>query len=326
VTYDAVPSDEMRWPAAKTDPIDAVLDDAVVDDDLLDVAAVVHDIRAAYRPATSLRRSEALAAFTDAHLDADHDPASRKRAARRDGEVLGAVSVARHNERRRRTRTTMLSTLSGFLGTLTGKALLGTAVAAASVGGLHAADVVDLPVLPAHDSHAADSPADGADERAGAASGTPDDDARVAGQMTATEKHAAAEAHAEAVREWTDCVADAAAANGDEAGTDGPFDPRAACGDMPTPGDFGLTDIPVQAADAARAAASDAPAGPGARGATEPTDGGAGTASPRGAQTEQPTSGTAPMQPGAVPGDSRSADGASGGPSGAPAETPGERP
>ena len=42
----------------------------------------------------------------------------------------------------------MLSALSGFVTTLTGKVVLGTAVVATSVGGLHAARVVDVPVLP----------------------------------------------------------------------------------------------------------------------------------------------------------------------------------
>lgn len=42
----------------------------------------------------------------------------------------------------------MLAGVSSFVATVTGKVVLGGAVAAASVGGLHAADVVDVPGLP----------------------------------------------------------------------------------------------------------------------------------------------------------------------------------
>ncbi len=45
-------------------------------------------------------------------------------------------------------RRRMLTTLSGVLATLTGKVVLGTAVAAASVGAAHSAGVVDIPGLP----------------------------------------------------------------------------------------------------------------------------------------------------------------------------------
>lgn len=45
-------------------------------------------------------------------------------------------------------RKRMLTTLSGVLATLTGKVVLGTAVAAASVGAAHSAGVVDVPGLP----------------------------------------------------------------------------------------------------------------------------------------------------------------------------------
>jgi prephenate dehydrogenase len=42
----------------------------------------------------------------------------------------------------------MLSALSAFVTSLTGKVVLGTAVVATSVGGLHAGHVVDVPGLP----------------------------------------------------------------------------------------------------------------------------------------------------------------------------------
>ena len=42
----------------------------------------------------------------------------------------------------------MFAGISAFVATTTGKVVLGTAMAAASVGGAHAADIVDLPLLP----------------------------------------------------------------------------------------------------------------------------------------------------------------------------------
>lgn len=45
-----------------------------------------------------------------------------------------------------------LTAIMSFLATATGKVVAGTAIAATSVGGLHAADVVDLPVLPDRDA------------------------------------------------------------------------------------------------------------------------------------------------------------------------------
>jgi hypothetical protein len=57
-----------------------------------------------------------------------------------------AVSVPANEHLSRRRR--MLSLLSTFVATLTGKVVLGTAVAAASVGAAHAVGVVDVPGLP----------------------------------------------------------------------------------------------------------------------------------------------------------------------------------
>src|SRR5690606_12326549 len=92
---------EMRRIGPDRDPIDAVLRGEDEGDDLLDVAALVHDLRAAYTPAGPLVRGPELAAFTEAHLV---------------------------TERPGRKRHAMLTSLSGFLGTLTGKLVLGTAV------------------------------------------------------------------------------------------------------------------------------------------------------------------------------------------------------
>jgi hypothetical protein len=246
----------MHWTASQTDPIDAALHGELLGGDLLDVATIVRDLQAAYLRRDPMRRSAALAAFTGVHLDGADSPA----VSTDDGVV--PVSVAGHSgdtgdpASTERKRNKMLSTVSGLVGSLTGKAVLGTAVAAASVGGLHAADVVDVPALPDNDRPAVEAPAGGEDstgQGGPAAQGAE-------GQQTAADKQAAAQAHAEAVRQWTDCVAAAASAQGDaETRVTGGFDPRDACGEHPQLGDFGLTDVPSQASDAARQAVAETP-------------------------------------------------------------------
>lgn len=68
------------------------------------------------------------------------------------------------------------------------------------------------------------------------------------GHATGEAKREGAEAYAFAVREWTDCVADATATRGDRSTREeGAFDPHAECGDRPDPTDFGLTEPPAQA-------------------------------------------------------------------------------
>lgn len=58
-----------------------------------------------------------------------------------------------------------MEALLALLSTVAGKAVAGTAIAAASVGGLHAADVVEVPLLPseAQTDVVTDLPADGAE-------------------------------------------------------------------------------------------------------------------------------------------------------------------
>lgn len=238
-----VTSDEMRWISSQTDPVDAVLSGDAHDEDLLDVAAIVHDLRSAYLPEEPLCHRPALAAFTGAHLETDRDRGGSVR----HGVPAAAASIAAQTHRAEpigRTRNKMLSAISGLVATLTGKVFLGTAVAAASVGGLHAADVVTVPALPNNDRPGAEQQFDGE-------AGSPSS-ASAEGQQTAAEKQAAARAYAGAVQEWTDCVADNAAAQGTaETRVTGQFDPREGCGDHPRPEDFGLTNLPSQAADAA---------------------------------------------------------------------------
>jgi hypothetical protein len=294
-----VPSDEMRWGRHHTDPLDAVLGDEPFDEDLTDVAAIVHDLRSAFVTDEPLPRRPALAAFTDAPLD--HDDDLLVAAGRHVGHpAADAAGRPDRLERLGRKRNKMLSALSGFVATLTGKVVLGTAVTAASVGGLHAADVVDVPVLPDNDRQAVEQQADpGNDQVAGDA-----DKADAEGAQLGDDKQAAAEAFTEAIREWTDCVGAEAAAQGDEATrtTEG-FDPRAECGDRPESGEFGLTDVPSQASEAlegtpARGAApvdptATIPTEPGAAAPELPVDPGAGApelpAAPGGVSDELPS-------------------------------------
>lgn len=142
----------------------------------------------------------------------------------------------------------MLSGLSGFLATVTGKVVLTGAVAAASVGGLHAGDVVDVPGLPDNDPPAVEQAENGNNENdVDDQNGDLPDEADK-GQQTAEEKQAAAEAYTTAVQDWADCVSENAAGQGDETtSTTGEFDPRSECDDRPTPQDFGLTEVPDQA-------------------------------------------------------------------------------
>jgi hypothetical protein len=66
----------------------------------------------------------------------------------------------------------MLETLGAFVATLTGKVVLGTAAVAASVGGAHAAGVVDVPGLPDRGTVVVDAPA--VDEAADQSGSRPD--------------------------------------------------------------------------------------------------------------------------------------------------------
>lgn len=227
----------MRRSGSARDPIDAVLRGDGEGRDLLDVAALIHDLRSAYDRAEPLARGPQLTAFT--------------------------VAGGPHAERLERRRHSMLTGLSAFLGTLTGKVVLGTAVTAASVGGLHAADVVDVPVLPDTGPPTEQHDGDG---------GRPDTAGADGANETAEGKAAAAAAYTDAVRSWTDCVAGAAAGQGDaDTRTTGGFDPRDDCGDHPQPADFGLTELPTPAADPA----ADAVAGtPGATRPEPPAPGG----------------------------------------------------
>lgn len=88
-------------------------------------------------------------------------------------------------------RRTMLTSLSTFVATLTGKIVLGTAVAAAGVGSAHAAGAVDVPGLPDRPSVVEEAPPDLPDNAGEPDGGAPDspgvDGSEVADRATSGE-------------------------------------------------------------------------------------------------------------------------------------------
>ena len=93
----------------------------------------------------------------------------------------------------------MSITLSGFVASVAGKVVLGTAVAAASVGGLHASGVVDVPALPDNDRPAAEQQAPAGHDGA-ADSSAPAADAKPAEAAASTEAAPAEAPAAEAAK------------------------------------------------------------------------------------------------------------------------------
>lgn len=241
----------MRWigsPTNPVDPIDAVMDGDVEGGDLLAIAAIVHDLVAAYDRGEPLEVRSELAAFCGTHLatvpgwgvGADEAPTR-----------VGGVAALEHGSRRKRR---MLGRLGGFAGTVAGKVLLTSAVAAAGVGGLHAAGAVDVPALPDR-GRPVEQPEPATDR-------TPRDGADNSQEAPSDANRRATEAYTDAVDDWTDCVAGAASARGDdETRTSGRFDPTAACGEHPRPDDFGLGEVPEQASDRAEGGPGEAPPG-----------------------------------------------------------------
>lgn len=270
----------MRWIGSSTnpvDPIDAVMDGDVEGGDLLAIAAIVHDLVAAYDRGEPLEVRPELAAFCGTHLatgpgwgiGADEAPTR----------AGGVAALERAPGRKRR----MLGRLGGFAGTVAGKVLLTSAVAAAGVGGLHAAGAVDVPALP-DDKNPVERPEPATDR-------TPRDGADHSQQAPSAGNRRATEAYTDAVDDWTDCVADAASVRGDEeTRTSGRFDPTAACGEHPRPDDFGLGEVPEQASDR----------GEGGPGETPPGGTGSGSAGDR---PDTPTDAAGPTSDGAGGGD-----------------------
>jgi hypothetical protein len=129
---DDVAPDEMSLFRPSGDPLDAALR-GVSDDPAVD--ALVSDLRAAYLPDGTRPRSAALAAFAGT---GDGVPVGAVRCRPAAPAVEAPVPVGRR----------VAVAAAAFAATLTGKVVLGGAVAAAALGGLHATDTVDVPLLP----------------------------------------------------------------------------------------------------------------------------------------------------------------------------------
>jgi hypothetical protein len=137
----------MRWSRPQRDPIDALFTDTALDEDLGELAAIVHDLRSAYLPDHELRRSAELAGLTGTSLT-DNGDLLVTAASNADGSALQTAGLPPLRERLDRKRAKMITAIASFVGTLTGKVAIGATVAAASVGGLHATEVIDVPLLP----------------------------------------------------------------------------------------------------------------------------------------------------------------------------------
>ena len=129
-----------------------------------------------------------------------------------------------------------MSFIAGFLATTAGKAAAGTVLAAASVGGLHAAEVVEFPVLP---EQAGEREVETTSEAVGADLGEAPEDTELPaeateGQARADANRTAAGEFTTAMKAWAQCVAAAAPEFEPETETD-EFDPVAACGERPMP-------------------------------------------------------------------------------------------
>lgn len=132
MALDDVPTDDMFWFGSR-DPLDASLR-GESGDPAIDV--LVHDLRSAYLPESTRPRSDALAAF----------------AGSADGVALGTVgarpAAAAVPDRPVPVGRRIAVGAAAFAATITGKVVLGGAVAAATLGGLHASETVDVPLLP----------------------------------------------------------------------------------------------------------------------------------------------------------------------------------
>lgn len=133
MALDDVPPDEMLLSRSSSDALDAALrgeaDDPAVE-------ALVHDLRAAYLPEGPRPRSATLTAFAGT---GDGVPVGTAPAGTPAGPTPASVAPIRRQ---------VAVAAAAFAATLTGKVVLGGAVAAATLGGLHATEVVDVPLLP----------------------------------------------------------------------------------------------------------------------------------------------------------------------------------
>lgn len=163
----------------------------------------------------------------------------------------------------------MLETVAAFVASAVGKTATGTALAALSLGGMHAAGVVDLPGLPddaeadeilasqdesgdvdddnvvvievPSDEESDEDETDGDETDGEESDGEESDESDDDGDETDGDEAGGPSEHALAMQEWASCVGEAASQRGVEmpqrdASVDGPpgrFDPEEACGDKP---------------------------------------------------------------------------------------------
>lgn len=323
MTGEDVPSSEMQWLSSSQDPIDAVLTGDSLDEDLLDVSALVHDVRAAYLSDDPLRRCPELVAYTgptagtEEHLDASgpsgHAVASAPpaSAACPDGPSMVAEPTGATNAGGKRAARMLVA----FGSTLGGKIAVGTMAMATTLGGLHTAGALDVPILPdrdqvpeehskigdgsglADDSDAerSESPAperpSNEDAGSGRRRGQSQAEPPGQGQGPASTTRNAAQEYVQAVQDWNDCVAEAA--SGPEKQEAGGFNPREACGPKPEPADFGLgekPDTPQDRADRDTTAGEEGEGAPDQVPASDP--GSSGSGDPAGKGSDPPGAGS----------------------------------
>jgi hypothetical protein len=155
-------------------PADRAADDLLTgrvpgcDGDLTSLAVFVAAVRSTYTQTGPRTVAATLTAIFEAGLTPDAG----------DGPVDAAIplppAAADRPTQRTSRRRRMLTALSAFLATLTGKVVLGAAVVAASVGGAHAAGVVDVPGLPDRPSVVEDAPENQSGNRPDVEAGQPE--------------------------------------------------------------------------------------------------------------------------------------------------------
>ncbi|MFQ5557108.1 MAG: hypothetical protein ACE5GB_06330, partial [Acidimicrobiales bacterium] len=124
------------------------------------VAVTVQSIRRHFESIPPAAVDRALTAFVGVDLTDDNGDPTVTSDSNAHGPASQVAGLPNWNQPTRTRK--MLSSFTGFAGTVTGKVLLGATRAAASVGGAHTAGVVDVPVLPdVDDSAVAAAPGDG---------------------------------------------------------------------------------------------------------------------------------------------------------------------
>lgn len=134
---------EMHDDSLSPEEVEHLVDGTSERPDLADVEALFAEVRALPNSVETPPVSAALAEFIGVNLTPTAEPIVLPDTAEARAK---AIEEARDAEPVR--RTSMIGSAAAFLGTMGGKVALGTAVAAASVGGVHATGAVDVPFLP----------------------------------------------------------------------------------------------------------------------------------------------------------------------------------